>query len=181
MVVPPDPRSPYAVSKLAAEYYVRTIGALWGIETVCLRVFNAYGPGQQLPPSHPPVIPNMLRQAVGQGTIVIHGEGRQSRDFVFVDDIVRAMVAAATAPNVARAILNVGSGVEINVRDLARMVLEVTQSKAEIVYTSRVETGVSRMCADLSLVKEKLNYTPRVGLAEGLALTLTRDARFRDK
>jgi len=175
----PDPQSPYAVSKLAAEYYVRTIGALWGIETVCLRVFNAYGPGQPLPPSHPPVIPNMLRQAVGQGTIVVHGEGRQSRDFVFVDDVVQAMVASATVSNVDRAIINVGSGVEISIRDLARLVLEVTDSRADVVYTSRVEPGVSRMCADLTLAKEKLGYIPRVGLAEGLTLTLERDPRFQ--
>ena len=60
----PNPQSPYAVSKLAAEYYVRTIGALWGIETVVLRVFNAYGPGQNLPPSHPPVVPRFLHQAL---------------------------------------------------------------------------------------------------------------------
>src|SRR4030065_2030137 len=59
----PSPRSPYAVSKLAAEYYVRTIGSLWGIETLSLRIFNAYGPGQHLPPSHPPVVPHWLRQA----------------------------------------------------------------------------------------------------------------------
>ena len=77
----PDPRSPYAVSKLAAEYYVRTIGALWGIETVALRVFNAYGPDQPLPAAHPPVIPNFLRRTVRGGTLVIHGQGQQTRDF----------------------------------------------------------------------------------------------------
>lgn len=175
---PPDPRSPYAVSKLAAEYYVRTIGALWGIETVCLRVFNAYGPGQHLPPSHPPVIPNMLRQAVGKGTIVIHGDGHQTRDFVFVDDVVQAMVAAATAPSVDRAIINVGSGKETSIRELAQLVLEVTHAQTDIVYTSRADTGVSRMCADISLAKEKLGYVPRTGLYEGLALTLERDPRF---
>src|SRR4030066_827521 len=67
----PNPRSPYAVSKLAAENYVRTIGDLWGIETVSLRVFNAYGQGQHLPPSHPPVIPFMLKQAMRSGTIIV--------------------------------------------------------------------------------------------------------------
>ena len=67
----PFPKSPYAVSKLASEYYVRTIGALWGIETVCLRIFNAYGPGQHLPPSHPPVVPNWLKQAVRGGSLPI--------------------------------------------------------------------------------------------------------------
>jgi len=76
----PAPRSPYAVSKLAAEYYVRTIAALWGMESVCLRVFNAYGPGQHLPPVHAPVIPNFLRQASSNGTLVVHGSGLQTRD-----------------------------------------------------------------------------------------------------
>ena len=75
---PPNPKSPYAVSKLAAEYYVRTIGDLWGIETVSLRVFNAFGPGQHLPASHPPVIPNFLFQALRGGTLVVHGDGTQT-------------------------------------------------------------------------------------------------------
>ncbi len=175
----PDPRSPYAVSKLAAEYYVRTIGALWGIETVCLRVFNAYGPGQHLPPSHPPVIPNMLRQAVGGGTIVVHGDGSQTRDFVFVDDVVGAMVAAATAPGVDRSIINVGSGSETSIQDLAHLVIEVTQSSAEIVNTRHTHAGVARMCADISRARQMLGYQPRVSLAEGLALTLERDHRFQ--
>ena len=96
----PDPRSPYAVSKVSAEHYIRTIGKLWGMETVCLRIFNAYGPGQHLPPSHPPVVPHFLRQALRGGTLVVHGDGSQTRDYVYVDDVVSAMVAAATAPSV---------------------------------------------------------------------------------
>ncbi len=106
----PNPRSPYAVSKLAAEYYVRTIGGLWGIETVGLRIFNAYGPGQHMPASHPPVVPYFLRQALRSGTLVVHGDGRQTRDYVYVDDVVSAMVAASTAPNVDGLLINVGSG-----------------------------------------------------------------------
>jgi UDP-glucose 4-epimerase len=175
----PDPRSPYAVSKLAAEYYVRTIGALWGIETVCLRVFNAYGPGQHLPASHPPVIPNMLRQAAGQGTVVVHGDGRQTRDFVFVDDVVRAMVASATAQGIDRSIINVGSGAETSIAEAARLVIEVTGSDAEIIHSPRSSAGVARLCADLTVAKEKLGFDPRVSLREGLALMLERDARFR--
>jgi UDP-glucose 4-epimerase len=98
----PDPRSPYAVSKLAAEYYVRTIGGLWSIETVALRVFNAYGPGQPIPAAHPPVVAHFLRQAVRGGTLVIHSRGDQTRDFVYLDDVVEAMVAAATVPTIDR-------------------------------------------------------------------------------
>ena len=71
----PDPRSPYAVSKLAAEYYVRTIGGLWRIETVCMRVFNAYGPGQQLPASHAPVVPRFLHNALIGQSLVAFGDG----------------------------------------------------------------------------------------------------------
>jgi UDP-glucose 4-epimerase len=160
---------------------VRTIGRLWEIETVILRVFNAYGPGQNLPASHPPVIPNFLRQATRGGTIVVHGDGSQTRDYVFVDDAVRAMVAAATAPSIHDLVINVGSGTETSVRALARLSKDITNSHAEIIYNPRSDAGVSRMCADLTLAGEKLHYTPRVTLTEGLRLTLERDPRFQKK
>jgi UDP-glucose 4-epimerase len=177
----PNPGSPYAVSKLSSEFYIRTIGRLWGIETVSLRVFNTYGPGQNLPASHPPVIPNFLRQAVRGGTIVVHGDGDQTRDYVFVDDVVRAMVAAATAPSINDLVINVGSGTEISVRGLARLATEITESNAEVIFNPRSSAGVSRMCADLSLATEKLGYQPRVTLEKGLRLTLERDERFHRK
>jgi len=176
---PPNPRSPYAVSKLAAEYYVRTIGQLWGLETVCLRVFNAYGPGQHLPPSHPPVIPYMLRQSVRGGTIIVHGSGTQTRDYVFVDDAVNAMVAASTAPGLNNLVINVGSGVETSVRDLVSLVQQAAGNQAEVVYNPRMDPGVSRMCADLKLAADKLNYQPRIAIPEGLRLTIQRDLRLR--
>jgi len=175
----PNPRSPYAVSKLSAEYYVRTIGNQWGIETVSLRVFNAYGPGQHLPASHPPVIPNFLRQAVRSGTLVVHSQGTQTRDYVFVDDVIRCMVAAATAPGVNQYTINVGSGSETSVRELVRLVLELTDNRAEVIYNPRTDPGVSRMCADLTIAREKLGYQARVSLVDGLRYTLDRDVRFR--
>jgi UDP-glucose 4-epimerase len=171
----PNPRSPYAVSKLAAEYYTKSIGALWGIETVCLRVFNAYGPGQHHPPVHTPAIPSFLRQAWENGTIVIHGNGEQTRDYVYVDDVVNAMAAASVAPDVNTLTINVGSGSEVSVRDLAKMVAEVTGGNPEIVYNSRNEGGLSRLCADLTLAKEKLGYQPKTSLLEGLKTTLERE------
>jgi UDP-glucose 4-epimerase len=176
-----NPRSPYAVSKLCAEYYVRTIGNLWDIETVSLRVFNAYGPGQHLPPSHPPVIPNFLRQAVRGGTLVLHNDGSQTRDYVYVDDVVNAMVATATAQTINRQVINVGVGTETSVRELANLVLQVTNSDAEVIINPRTDPGASRMCADLTLAREKLGYQPRLSLAEGLRLTLEKDMRFRNE
>ena len=177
--VTPNPRSPYAVSKLAAEYYVRTIGRLWGIETVSLRIFNAYGPGQHLPPSHPPVVPHYLRQALRGGTLVAHGDGTQTRDYIYVSDAVRAMAAASTAPSIDGLVINVGSGVETSVKDLIKIVLDVTGSKANVVYNAQTSGGVSRMKADLNLAKEKLRFTPSTKLEEGLKLTLQRDPRFK--
>jgi UDP-glucose 4-epimerase len=175
----PNPRSPYAVSKISAEYYVRTVGNLWNIETVSLRIFNAYGPGQHLPPSHPPVVPHYLRQALRGGTLVAHGDGSQTRDYIYVDDVVSAMVAAATAPNLNGQIVNVGSGTETSIKELIRIVLEVTNSSANVVYNSQSSGGVSRMKADLSLAKDKLRFVPSIVLVEGLRLTLQRDARFK--
>ncbi len=175
----PRPRSPYAVSKLAAEYYIRTIGGLWGIETVCLRIFNAYGPGQHLPASNPPVVPYFLRQALRNGTLVVNGDGNQTRDYVYVDNVVSAMVAAATAPNVNGLVINIGSGVETRIRTLADLVLKVTGSQTNIVSSAQTPGGVARLCADLTLAGQKLNYKPSIPLEEGLRLSLQRDVRYK--
>lgn len=175
----PSPRSPYAVSKLAAEFYVRTIGSLWGIETVSLRIFNAYGPGQHLPASHPPVVPYFLRQALRNGSLVVHGDGSQTRDYVYVDDVVSAMVAASTAPEVGGLVINVGSGTETSVRALVRLVLDTSGGKPEVLYNAQSSGGVSRMAADLQRSREKLNFGPSIMLEDGLRLTLQRDARFQ--
>jgi UDP-glucose 4-epimerase len=176
---PPDPRSPYAVSKLAAEHYVHTIGALWGIETVSLRVFNAYGPGQPLPAAHPPVIPHFLRQTAYGGTLVIHGDGEQTRDFVYLDDVIEAMIAASTAPTVNRKVINIGSGVETSIRELAQLVIEALGMPAEWILKEDLDHGSSRMCADISLGHEKLGYHPRISLIDGLRRTIEKDQRFQ--
>ncbi len=177
----PNPRSPYAVSKLSAEYYIRTIGHLWGIETVTLRVFNAYGPGQHLPPVHAPVIPYFLRQACYNGTLVLHGDGSQTRDYVYVDDAVGAMVAASTAPGINQKIINIGSGKETSVHELVNLVLEAARGKPEVVYNPRNEGGPRRMRADIALAEQVLGYQPAVDLRTGLRLTLEKDQRLRQK
>jgi UDP-glucose 4-epimerase len=192
--MPPNPRSPYAVSKLAAEYYVHTIGALWGITTVCLRIFNAYGPGQPLLPSHSPVIPRFLHQALGGGTLVIFGSGSQTRDFVYIDDVVAALLAASTAgtdvnhPSVNRRTINVGSGVETSVNDLARLIVDVVREDSAIpsdmdfsravLHNSGEDSGVSRLKANLTLAQRLLGYQPQVSLEDGIRRILQEDARF---
>lgn len=178
--IPPRPSSPYAVSKLSSEWYVRTIGALSGIETLCLRIFNAYGPGQRIPASHAPVIPNFIRQSLQNGTLVFHGDGNQTRDYVYVDDVINALVAAATVQGVNGRVINVGSGTETSIRDLAKVVIDITGGDPEEVYNPRISGGVSRMCADITLAKEKLNYIPLIPLDMGIRLTLERDRQFKN-
>jgi len=176
----PHPGSPYAVSKLSAEWYVRTIGELSGVETICLRIFNAYGPGQRIPPAHPPVIPNFIRQSLQNGTLIFHGDGSQTRDYVYVDDVVNALVSAGSVQDIETPVINIGSGTETSVRKLAKLVMDVTGGDPEEVYNPRAGSGVSRMCADISLAKEHLNYVPLIPLEMGLRLTMEKDPQFKN-
>lgn len=175
--LPPNPDSPYAVSKLAAEHYVRTIGALWNIETVCLRIFNAYGPGQSLPPSHAPVIPQFIKQALNNGSIVIFGKGGQSRDFVYIDDVIDALEAAATARQIDREVINIGSGAETTIEDLIDLIGRITHNPI-VPLRNTSGGGVNRLWANIGKAHALLGYAPKVSLEEGLRATIERDARF---
>jgi UDP-glucose 4-epimerase len=175
----PVPNSPYGVSKIAAEYYVSTLGGLYDIETVSLRIFNAYGPGQELPPSFPPVIPQLLKQACSGGSLVIFGDGSQTRDFVYVDDVVDALVLAATATKVNREVINIGSGQEVSINQLASRVGRVTGKRVSVLHNQAQSGGVSRLVADVSRARDLLDWVPETGLDEGLGRILERDPRFQ--
>lgn len=174
----PHPQVPYAVSKLAAEHYVFALGALNGIETVALRIFNAYGPGQRIPPVHAPVIPHFLRNVLTGTSLVVHGDGSQTRDFVYIDDVVDALVAAATAAGVDRKVINVGSGEETSLHALISALGEVTQRQPEVIYNVQQVGGTTRLVADLEQARWLLGYMPNVLLRDGLQRLLAEDARF---
>ncbi|MBC7224849.1 MAG: NAD-dependent epimerase/dehydratase family protein [Anaerolineae bacterium] len=174
----PRPLAPYAVSKVAAEYYVHTLGSLYGMETVALRIFNAYGPGQFIPAAHAPVIPLFMWQAVRGASLVVFGDGNQTRDFVYIDDVVDALVAAATAGNVNRATINVGSGQEVSINRLVDLIAATVRRPVDTIYNHEESGGVPRMVADLTLAREKLGFVPRVPLEEGLQRLLELDPRF---
>jgi len=175
---PPHPDSPYAVSKWAAEQYVSTIGELWGLETVALRIFNAYGPGQALPVSHAPVVPRFLWAALTGGSLVVYGDGRQTRDYVYVDDVVAALVAAATTTGLNRQAINIGYGQETSITELIAQVEGATGQRANIIHHAEKSGGVPRLAADISRARALLGFRPRTNLADGLRLTLARDSRF---
>jgi UDP-glucose 4-epimerase len=175
----PNPDSPYAVSKWAAEQYIHTIGRLWEIETVALRIFNAYGPGQSLPVSHAPVIPRFLHQALTGGSLVLYGDGSQTRDYIYVSDVVAALVAAATAKAVNRQVINVGSGTETSLAQLVKQIEQVSGKRVNPLYNQQKHGGVPRLVADISRAQQLLGFRPLVGLAKGLRRVLAEDGRFQ--
>ena len=176
--LPPHPDSPYAVSKLAAEHYVRTIGALWNIETVSLRIFNAYGPGEPLPAAHPPVVPQFLKQALSGGSLVLFGDGSQTRDFVYVEDVVDALEAAAIAHDIDREVINIGSGTETALEDLIDLIGQIIHNPI-VPLRNPSGGGVKRLWANIGKAQALLGYRPKVNLEDGLRLMLERDPRFR--
>jgi len=175
----PHPDSPYAVSKWSAEQYIHTIGELWGLETVALRIFNAYGPHQSLPASHAPVVPRFLQQVLTGGSLIVFGGGRQTRDYIFVDDVVEAMMTAATVRGINRAVINIGRGQETSVVDLIRAIEGATGKRANVIHNSAKPGGVPRLAADIERARQLLDFQPKVDLKQGLGLILERDSRFR--
>lgn len=175
----PQPDSPYAVSKFSAEQYVKTIGELWGIETVVLRIFNAFGENQPLPVSHAPVVPRFLQQALTGGSIVIFGDGSQSRDFVYLSDVISALVKTATAQDINRMVINVGSGVETSINTLVDVIESVIGRKVNRIYNNGNAGGVKRLVADMERAGALLDHQSHVSLQAGLERMLRFDPRFK--
>ncbi len=177
----PRPAAPYAVSKLAAEHYIFALGALYGIETVALRIFNAYGPGQRVPPAHAPVVSLYAKNLLNNASLIVHGDGNQTRDFVYVDDVVSALVATASAPNVDRSIINIGSGRETSINQLIATLERVLGRRPEVLYNPKSSGGIARLVADVDLARRLLGYEPRHTLVQGIEKMLGEDPRFLTK
>lgn len=177
--VMPAPGAPYAVTKMAAEHYLFTMGKLVGFEAVSLRIFNAYGPGQPLPPTHGPVIPYVMQQVAQNGSVIVFGDGTQSRDFVYIDDVVHALAAAGNAHNVNRQIINVGSGKETSINQVAEIIGDVVGKRPRLLHNREKNVGTARLVADIAKAQVLLDYTPRVGLSAGLEMLYRHDPLFQ--
>ena len=163
---PKRPDSPYGVDKLAIDHYARLYHEHYGLDTVALRYFNVYGP-RQSGGSYSGVIGTFLDQARAGDPITVHGDGRQTRDFVHVADVVRANLAAGHTDAVGRA-FNVGTGESVTIRDLADRIREMTAGDSEVVHTDGRDEDVERSRADVAAAHYELGYDPRVPLSEGL-------------
>jgi UDP-glucose 4-epimerase len=163
---PVDPTSPYGLQKYALDRYAVQYHDLYGLETVPLRYFNVYGPRSAGGP-YAGVITVFAEQAARGADITVEGDGTQTRDFVHVDDVVRANLLAATTDAVGDA-YNVARGEAISIRELAELIREVTGSDSEIAHTDPRPGDVDESCADLTRTQKSLGYDPTVPLDEGL-------------
>jgi len=164
----PSPQSPYAVSKLAGEYYCRVFQEVYGLATVCLRYFNVYGPKQNPDSQYAAVIPRFLRWASEGSPLIIYGDGEQTRDFTFIADAVAANILAAESN--ASGVFNIGRGKSITINELARLVIKLTGNNVELVHQEPREGDIRHSLADISKAGT-FGYEPRYNLEEGLEET----------
>jgi UDP-glucose 4-epimerase len=167
----PDPRSPYAISKLAAEHYTMVLGELRGIETVVLRYFNVFGPGQDPDSMYAAVVPRFITSAIEGRSPTVNGDGRQSRDFTYIDNVVAANLLAATVPGAAGGTFNVGCGERYNLLDLLSAIEDAAGRKVDPVFGPPLPGDVRDSQADITLAQQVLGYQPLVGFREGIART----------
>jgi len=161
-----EPTSPYGLDKLASDHYARLYEDLYGLDTVALRYFNVYGPGQT-GGDYAGVITVFLQQARNGEPITVHGDGTQTRDFVHIDDVVRANLLAAETDAVGRA-YNVGTGESVTIRELAELIRDAVGSDSEIVHTDPRPGDIQHSCADIGRARSALGYEPTVDLEAGL-------------
>ncbi len=166
----PKPISPYGVSKLAAENYVRVFNELYGLETVCLRYFNVYGPRQGLASTYSGVITAFVSRLLKGQSPVIHGDGSQTRDFVNVDDVVSANMFALESKSAVGEVFNIASGTVVSISELARILQQFTNTgHLKPVFTEPRPGDIKHCSGDISKAEELLGFHPKVQLKDGLS------------
>jgi len=168
----PDPRSPYAASKLAGEYYCRVYSALFGLETVSLRYFNVFGPRQSPRSQYAAVVPQFVEALLKGEAPTVFGDGEQSRDFTYVDNVVQANLKAAEASVASGQVFNVGCGESYTLNHLLSLLRAILGTDVEAVYRDPRPGDVRHSLADISRAREVLGYEPEVSFEEGLRRTV---------
>jgi UDP-glucose 4-epimerase len=167
----PQPLSPYALQKLTGEFYCGLYADLYGLETVALRYFNVFGPRQDPKSEYAAVIPRFIVAALAGEGATIYGDGEQTRDFVYVQDAVRANLLAADAPRASGAVINIATGRRISLNELWRTIREITGVTAAARHAPARPGDVRDSVADLARARDLLGFEPAVPLREGLRST----------
>jgi nucleoside-diphosphate-sugar epimerase len=169
--LPAVPISPYAVGKLASEGYCRSFWEVYGLDTVALRYFNVFGPRQDPLSQYAAVVPVFINALLDGEQPAIYGDGSQTRDFTYVDNVIEGTVLALTAPDVGGKVYNVAFGEGVTVNALFELLREITGVDVEPRYVEARAGEVLHSQADISRATRELGYRPAVSLREGLELT----------
>lgn len=165
--MPVDLLSPYAVAKHAGEEYCRLFSTLYGVKTVSLRYFNVYGPGQDPNSDYAAVIPRFIARIRSHEAPLIYGDGEQTRDFVYVKDVVKANIQAMESG--ATGVFNIASGSETSVNELAALIMELFDYRVDPVHCPERPGEVKRSVADISLARDGFGFRPHFSLRDGLS------------
>lgn len=169
----PDPLSPYAASKLIGEYYCKIFQSLFGLETICLRYFNVFGPRQDPTSHYAAVVPIFITSLASGRQPTVYGDGLQSRDFTFVENVIEANLLACAAPKEATGqVYNVACGERFTLLDLLREIGKILNKKPQPLFEPARPGDVKHSLADISLARKSLSFQPRVSFPEGLRRTV---------
>jgi UDP-glucose 4-epimerase len=167
----PEPKSPYGITKLDGEYYCQMYYENFRLSTVSLRYFNVFGPRQDPKSQYAAAIPIFINKALLNEPVVIFGDGNQTRDFIYVQDVIRANILAAENKEV-NGVFNVANGSSISILDLAKLIINETGSKSKIIFADRRAGDIKHSLASIEDTKEKLDFIPDYNLLEGLKETI---------
>lgn len=175
------PRSPYALQKFIGERYCRLYHKHYGLETVSLRYFNVFGPRQDPHSEYSAVIPKFIMRLLAKQPIMIHGDGEQSRDFTYIDNVVEANLLAVKAPDAAGKMCNIGCGEHITLNRLVTLLEQLVSVKAQVIYGPPKRGDVRHSLAGIERAKAILGYEPKILFEEGLRRTVAAYKNVIDK
>lgn len=168
----PEPKSPYAVQKLAGEAYCRAFHECWGLQTLSIRYFNVFGPRQDPRSQYAAAIPAFITAILADRPPTVYGDGEQTRDFTYVDNVVRANLLAAAAPRTAGEVVNAACGSSVSLNQIIQKINELVGKHVRPVYRDARPGDVRHSLADNTLAKRLIGYEPVVDFDEGLVRTI---------
>lgn len=175
------PKSPYALTKLTGEHYCRLFYEIYGLETVSLRYFNVFGPRQSPKSQYAAVIPIFIDRLMKNIPVCIHGDGKQTRDFTYIDNVVQANIIACTAPDAPGNAFNIGCQDRISINEIYTFLSELLEKDRLPEYSPERIGDVKHSLADISAARNLLSYNPDVSVQEGLKKTVAYFTSLRDE
>lgn len=170
--MPTQPLSPYAVQKLAGENYCRVFAEVYGLETLSMRYFNVFGPRQDPASQYAAAIPAFVTAIIGDRPPTVYGDGEQTRDFTYIENVIKANLAAARATKTHGEVLNIACGEPVTVNAIIREINTILGKDVRPEYVAQRPGDIKHSWADISLAAEKIGFAPAIPLAEGLRRTI---------